>query len=118
MNVGNTTDKMTELIAAELFKHRLVTDHNGRSICKCGWYVSPLLDSVHRLHQGDQILAAVLMATAQIAGENASETRSRDRQEWQNRTHAVGLLLLDSGDITPMGTRILDKIWETSEANT
>jgi len=106
---------MVETIGAELFKHRLVVDETGRSVCKCGWWVSPLLASVHRLHQADQILAATLLATAQINAENIVAAREGAYEDARRRTHAVGLLLANSGDMNPMGTRMLDKIWEIAE---
>lgn len=116
-----TRDAMVETIAAAMFQHRLVVV-DGRSQCKCGWWVNPLLDSVHRLHVSDEILAATLLATAQINAENIVEARNGAvadaYDDAKKRTHAVGLLLADSGDITPMGTRMLDKIWERAEVNT
>lgn len=96
-------DGMVETLAAELFRHRLVVDDAGKSVCKCGWWITPLLDSVHRLHQ------------AETLGAVAREFAYRDAAA---RTHAVGLLLANSGDITPMGTRMLDRIWEPAVQNT
>lgn len=90
-----------EAIAAELFRHRLVVV-DGKSECKCGWWINPLLDSVHRLHQAE----AVAVVARDFAYKDAAA-----------RTHAVGLLLANSGDITPMGTRMLDKIWEPAGQN-
>jgi len=109
-------EQMTETIAAELFKHRLVSVE-GRSQCACGWWVSPLLTSVHRLHVAESVLAACLIATAQINGENIVEARDGVLEDAKRRTHAVGLLLLGSGDITPTGTHMLDKIWEPAGEN-
>jgi hypothetical protein len=113
----STRDDLVATIAAEQFKHRLTVGDDGRSQCKCGWFITPLLESVHRLHQADEILAAVLMATAQVNGERIAETRELVWQDAKARTHALGLLLASSGDITPMGTRMLDKIWEPAGAN-
>lgn len=96
-------DAMTEAIAAELFRHRLVVDAAGKSTCACGWWIAPLLDSVHRLHQAEVLKV--------VAGEYAYRDAAA-------RTHAVGLLLAGSGDITPMGTRMLDRIWEPAVQNT
>ena len=97
-----TRDDMVANIAVAMNQHRLVVDDAGKSVCTCGWWVSPLLDSVHRLHVAN-VLAAVSLGAV---------------DDYRKRTHAVGLLLLDSGDITPMGTRMLDKIWEPAAANT
>jgi hypothetical protein len=72
-----TRDAMVETIAAELFKHRLVVGDDGRSQCKCGWWVAPLLESLHRLHQAESVLAATLLATAQINAENIAEALAR-----------------------------------------
>lgn len=72
---------MVALIAAALFEHRLTVGDDGRAQCKCGWWVAPLLDSLHRLHQADVILAATLMATAQVHGENLAEITDRYRAE-------------------------------------
>jgi hypothetical protein len=108
---------MVEQVAAALFQHRLVVDETGRSVCKCGWWVAPLLESVHRLHQSDQVLAAVLMATAQLNAEHVAQARMNAYQDAAARTHAVGLLLANSGDITPVGTRMLDRIWEPAAMN-
>ena len=110
-----TRDALIETVAAELARHALTTDENGRSVCTCGWFTQPLLTSVHRFHQADQALAAVLMATAQINGEHIAESREQAMDEWQKRTTAMGMLLIDSGDITPMGARMLRKIWEPAE---
>jgi hypothetical protein len=75
------TDALLALIAAELFKHRLTVGEDGRSQCTCGWWVAPLLESVHRLHQADAILAVTLMATAQIHGEEHARITERYRRE-------------------------------------
>lgn len=80
--------EMIETIAGELFKHRLVVV-DGRSQCKCGWWVAPLLDSLHRLHQAESVLTATLLATAQITAENIAESRSQLDQEWQTRYAAL-----------------------------
>jgi hypothetical protein len=112
-----TRDEMVATIGAALFEHRLTLSEEGKSQCKCGWWVNPLLDSLHRIHQADEILAAVLMATAQLQGERQAEIRDQVYLDAAARTHAVGLLLASSGDITPMGTRMLDKIWQTAGVN-
>lgn len=67
---------MVESIAAQIFNHRLVTDEQGRSVCKCGWYIVPLLDSIHRLHVAESVLTATLMATAQVNAENILEAKA------------------------------------------
>ena len=108
-------DAMVETIAAELFKHRSTVGPDGRAQCACGWWVAPFLDSLHRLHQADAILAATVLATAQINGENIVAARQEAYEDAKRRTHAVGLLLADSGDMNPMATRMLDKIWEPAE---
>ena len=113
-----TRDDMVANIAVAMNQHRLVVDDAGKSVCTCGWWVAPLLDSAYRLHLADQALAATMTATAQLNAELIVEAREGAYREAALRTHAVGLLLLDSGDITPMGTRMLDKIWESSAANT
>jgi hypothetical protein len=95
-------DGMVETLAAELFRHRLVVDDAGKSVCKCGWWISPLLDSVHRVHQAEALGVVALRYAYQDATA---------------RTHAVGLLLASSGDITAMGTRMLDRIWEPAVQN-
>lgn len=107
-----TRDHMVEMIGAELFRHRLTSAEEGGSQCMCGWSVTPLLNSLHRMHTAEAILASVLLATAQINGENIVEARNGVLEDAQARTKAVGLLLADTGDITPMGQRMLEKIWE------
>lgn len=92
-----------------LYEHQILS-RDGKAQCKCGWWTAPLLSSVHRLHVADETLAAVLAAAAELHADNILAL-----EDAKARTHAMGLLLLDSGDITPMGTRLLDKIWETTE---
>jgi hypothetical protein len=72
-----TRDEMVEVVAAALFQHRLVLGPDSRPQCKCGWWVAPLLDSLHRLHQAESVLAATLLATAQINAENIAEALER-----------------------------------------
>lgn len=110
-----TREHMVELIAAEMFRHRLTVNDEGRAACMCGWFAVPLLTSVHRMHTAEAILASCLLATAQINGENIVEARDGVLEDARKRTTAVGLLLADSGDITPMGQRMLQKIWEPAE---
>lgn len=94
------TQEAIEQLAAELFKHRITTGEGGRAQCACGWWVSPLLNSVHRLHVAEHVLV---------------EMHDAAYHDAQQRTKAVGLLLADSGDITPMGQRMLQKIWEPAD---
>jgi hypothetical protein len=56
-------EDLVELIAAELFRHRLTLGEDGRPQCACGWWVAPLLDSLHRLHQAEALSSVVTART-------------------------------------------------------
>lgn len=88
-----TRDEMVATIAAALFEHRLTVGPDGRAQCKCGWWIAPLLDSVHRLHQAESVLAATLLATAQINAENVAESRQRLNEDWQEKYNRVTVQL-------------------------
>lgn len=121
MTDKETSTKLLETIADGLEDHRLTLDATGKPACSCGWWTQPLLDSVHRLHQADQLLSRVVTAVAQVNAEHIADAltgqREQLRDDAKRRTHAIGLLLQDSGDITPMGVRMLEKIWEPAEEN-
>jgi hypothetical protein len=113
----STREAMVETITAELFKHRRNVGEDGRAQCRCGWWVAPFLDSEHRAHQASEVLAAVMLATAQLNGENIVVARDSVLEEGTRRAEALGRLLISSGDITPMGARMLTKIFGPAEAD-
>lgn len=103
-------DKLIELIAAQMHAHRRVGNQ-----CSCGWSVTPMLDSTLRVHVAESILASVVLAIAQVNAENIFAVQEAVVEDARRRTHAAGLLLIDSGDMTPAGASILDNIWNNPD---
>lgn len=76
-----TRDLVVQDIAHALWLHRRTLGEDGQSRCACGWWVLPLLDSVHRAHQAEEILGAVVLATAHVNAENITVATADLREE-------------------------------------
>lgn len=100
-------DFIAEVLGQHTVMNRAVVD--GRTVfeCRCQWAGTAGL--TFRRHVASQVMGAALTATAQVHAENVArvlhDSEAQLASRFTNRIEALMRLLIDTGDITPMGAR-------------